>query len=256
MAAATTTTTTTFHRIRWRTLWTVLIAAFWSLIVLGLIGGYVFNLNTGFPQNGTLWDWLQLLSAPVFVTALPFVFSGPQSQDDHKVAERQSEVDLQVADDQKQESELEAYQNYILELLLDKNLGGSQPGSDVRKVAKSRTLTALRRVGKNHKGELLQFLYEAGLIYKGKVIVELHGADLRGADLSNARLSGADLSGVDLSETRLSGADLSGADLSETRLNGSDISNANLNGANLRGAIYTNVPLSNAQPPGNKYIAQ
>ena len=239
MAAAT--TTTTFHRIRWRTLWTVLIAAFWSLIVLGLIGGYVFNLNTGFPQNGTLWDWLQLLSAPVFVTALPFVFSGPQSQDDHKVAERQSEVDLQVADDQKQESELEAYQNYILELLLDKNLGGSQPGSDVRKVAKSRTLTALRRVGKNHKGELLQFLYEAGLIYKGKVIVELHGADLRGADLSNARLSGADLSG---------------ADLSETRLNGSDISNANLNGANLRGAIYTNVPLSNAQPPGNKYIAQ
>ena len=95
---------TTLQRSKWRTLWTVLIAAFWVCIVIGIIGGYVFHLNTGFPENGKLWDWLQLLSGPVFVTALPFVFRGPQSQDDHKAAEQQSQVDLQAADDQKQES--------------------------------------------------------------------------------------------------------------------------------------------------------
>jgi hypothetical protein len=49
MAVAT--TTTTLHRIRRRTLWTVLIAAFWSFIVLGIIGGYVFHLINAQPPG-------------------------------------------------------------------------------------------------------------------------------------------------------------------------------------------------------------
>jgi hypothetical protein len=188
---------------------------------------------TGFRDNGKLWDWLQLLSAPVFVSALPFIFRGQRNQ-----------ADLQVADDQKQEAALEAYQEYICELLLDKNLSESQPGSEVRKVARARTLAALRQVGKNRKGDVLRFLHESGLIYKGKAIVDLRESDLSGADLSNAKLSGADLAGADLSNARLSGADLKWADLSNVKLSGADLSGADLSNANMNGATYTMEQLS------------
>lgn len=98
--------------IRWHSVWTVLVGVFWVAIVVGIIGGFFLHWNwTGFQDNGTLWNWLQLLSALVFVLALPFLFRGQRKQ-----------ADLQVADDQKQEAALEAYQEYICELLLDKNL--------------------------------------------------------------------------------------------------------------------------------------
>jgi hypothetical protein len=238
MAAITTEQPTTGRRpINWQTVWTVLIGVFWVAILVGIIGGYFFHLNTGFPENGKLWDWIQLLSAPVFVSALPFVFKGPRHQADDKAvapatqSDQPNQADLHVDEDRKQEASLEAYQDYMLELLLDKNLSSSQPGSDVREVARARTLTALRRVGTHRKGEVLRFLHEAGLIYKGNAIVDLRGADLSGADLSNIKLSGTELSGIDFSN----------ANLNTTLLDG-----ANLKGANLTGASYTAQQLSKA----------
>ena len=120
------------------------------------------------------------------------------------------------------------------DLLLNKGLRESQPGNDVREVARAWTLTALMMVGKNRKGVVLQFLHEACLIYKGEVIIDLSGADLRWADLRHVKLNGADLSGVDLS-----GADLRNSDLSEANLSGANLSKANLSGANLLGTDLT-----------------
>lgn len=238
MAAITTEQPTTGRRpIKWHTVWTVLIGVFWVAILVGIIGGYFFHLNTGFPENGKLWDWIQLLSAPVFVSALPFVFTGQRHQADDKAAapaaqsDQPNQADLQVDEDRKQEAALEAYQDYMLELLLNKNLSSSQPGSDVREVARARTLTALRRVGTNRKGEVLRFLHEAGLIYRGNAIVDLRAADLSGADLSNIKLSGTELSGIDFSNANLNNVLLDGA---------------NLKGANLTGASYTAEQLSKA----------
>lgn len=178
--------------IRWHSVWTVLVGVFWVAIVVGIIGGFFLHWDwTGFQANGKLWDWLQLLSAPVFVLALPFLFRGQRNQ-----------ADLQVADDQKQEAALQAYQEYICALLLDKNLSGSQPGSEVREVARARTLAALRRVGNNRKGDVLRFLHESGLIYTGKAIVDLRESDLSGADLSNATMNGATYTMEQLSKTQ------------------------------------------------------
>ncbi len=221
MAAITTEQPTTGRRpIKWHTVWTVLIGVFWVAILVGIIGGYFFHLNTGFPENGKLWDWIQLLSAPVFVSALPFVFTGQRHQADDKAAAPAAQSD------QPNQADL-----YMLELLLDKNLSSSQPGSDVREVARARTLTALRRVGTNRKGEVLRFLHEAGLIYRGNAIVDLRAADLSGADLSNIKLSGTELSGIDFSNANLNNVLLDGA---------------NLKGANLTGASYTAEQLSKA----------
>jgi len=207
-------------------------------ILVGIIGGFFFHWTwTGFPENGKLWDWLQLLSAPVFVSALPLIFRGRLNQADPKTAEQQSQADagmsaqqaqndLKVEEDRQQAATLQAYEDYILQLLLDRNLRESQPGSDVREAARARTLAVLRRIGENRKGDVLQFLHEAGLVYKGKAIVDLREADLSGANLSDAKLNGIELSGVDLS----------GARPNRTAFKWADLSNAELSGADLTGA--------------------
>lgn len=56
----------------------------------------------------------------------------------------------------------------MTELLLEKNLSKSEPGSDVQEVARSQTLTALRLVDTGYKG----------------------------TDLSDAKLNGANLEGA------------------------------------------------------------
>ena len=267
---------TTGHlRIRIHPVWHVLVGIFWVAILVGIIGGFFLHWTwTGFPENGKLWDWLQLLSAPVFVSALPLIFRGQWGQADHKTVEQQSQADagmaaqqaqsdFKVEEDRQQASALQAYEDYILQLLLDRNLRESQSGSDVQEAARARTLAVLRRIGKNRKGDVLQFLHEAGLIYKGKAIVDLREADLSGADLSDAKLNGIELSGVNLSgawltrtalnganlsNAELSGADLIGADLSEANLTGANFSNAALHGTNFRGATYTEEQLRSAQP--------
>jgi uncharacterized protein YjbI with pentapeptide repeats len=272
--ATVTTVTAEKKLIGWHPLWNVLIAVFFLAIVIGVVGDFfIFKGNTilGFKENGTLWNWLQLLSAPVFVTALPLLFKGPRAQADYKADEQQNQADgetstpqtqndLKIEENRQQVAALEAYQDHILQLLLDRNLRGSQPGSDVREAARARTLAVLRRVGKNRKGDVLLFLHEAGLIYKGKAIVDLREADLSGADLSNAKLNGIELSGVDLSgatlkRTTLKWADLSNVQLSGADLTGADFSEANLTGADLSGATYTHEQLSSAQPYNQRGIS-
>ncbi len=79
--------------ISWQRVWAVLVAVFWVAIVVGIIGGFFLHWTwTGFPENGSLWDWLQLLSAPVFVSALPLVFKEQRNEADRKAAGQQSQT--------------------------------------------------------------------------------------------------------------------------------------------------------------------
>jgi hypothetical protein len=223
-------------RIKWRTLWIMLLAVGWGAVIVGIVGTYSFKWPwTGFftTDNSTLWSWLQLLFAPVLATALPLV-----------IREQHNGTDSGVSD--QEEAALQAYLDRMSDLLLTKGLRESQPGNNVREVARAWTLTALQRVGKNRKGVVLQFLHEACLIYKGEVIIDLSGADLRWADLRHTRLDRADLSGVDLSA-----ADLSNSDLSEANLSGADLSEANLSGANLRGTDLNGAILRGTTYRGN-----
>jgi uncharacterized protein YjbI with pentapeptide repeats len=205
-----------------------------ALLVLALVvfvgvvvGGYTLNWNWTGVSGKDLWDWWQLLILPVGVAVGGFVFNTKQSETSLKVSEQHHQTDLQIADDQQREAALEGYLNHLSELLLEKNLASPQSSSDVREMARVRTLITLRRVGKYRKGIVLQFLHEAGLINKNNTIIDLHLADLGEADLS----------GTDLREANLSGANLSGANLSGT----------NLSGANLSGAKVTAVQLATAK---------
>jgi hypothetical protein len=124
-------------RIKWRTLWITILAVFWGAVIVGIVGAYLFKWDTGFPQtlNGSLWDWLNLLFAPVLVTVLPLVIRG-QHREQHNGTDS-------VGSDQ-QEAALQAYLDRMSDLLLTQGLRESQPGNHVREVARAWTLTALQ----------------------------------------------------------------------------------------------------------------
>src|SRR5215217_2515966 len=234
----------------------------------------------------TVWDWLHLLSAlaiPVVLAAAGLWFTAQQDQRQVAIENQRAEAEQALARERAQDEALQAYLDEMSNLLLEKALRSADEDSEVRSLARARTLTVLGRLDSGRKEKLLQFLYEAELIQKATPIIDLDGADLQGIDLSNDRLSGgpflanyleelerlgarplegapasdsefgsspADLSGASLRDADLSSAwldvvDLSGADLASVGLYHTD-----LNGAILSGAILNEAELKGADLSG------
>jgi hypothetical protein len=97
------------------------------------------------------------------------------------------------------------------DLIFDHSLRASQPGAEVRRVARTRTL--LLNMGSERKRRSLKAVYELNLVSRTSSILSLDQADLDRAVLSEAVLPGIDLHGVYLRSADLTGADLRGADL-------------------------------------------
>jgi uncharacterized protein YjbI with pentapeptide repeats len=238
----------------------------------------------------TLRDWLELLLVPflvgVFAAGLTAWFNQQQNLRQQEIEDQRAAAERELAEQRAQDEALQAYLDQMGQLLLEKNLHDSEEGSEVRILARARTLTVLRRLDDTRKGPVIQFLYESGLISaEDGPVVSLRGTDLRGADLSDAalmeadlretdlshanlshaNLTGADLSGdvnwnepgppraylgedVNLSYADLLGADLSGADLEDAELIGADLREATLIEANLTSASLDDAKLSDAFP--------
>ncbi len=220
----------------------------------------ISGTNTGtvikteeYQPGKSLWDWLQLLFVPAVLTLGAVWITSRQNHDlqiaeqQHKaeraLAEQQHEADRDIALDNQREEALQAYIDSMSELLLHENLRSSTEDSEVRKIARVRTLTVLPKLDSNRKRSVLNFLYESGLINKDNRIIDLSGANLRGADLGGADLRLADLSGTDLGGANLSRADLREAYLSGANLSQTNLIEADLNGANLSYAklIFANL---------------
>jgi uncharacterized protein YjbI with pentapeptide repeats len=230
----------------------------------------------------TLWDWLQLFIVPLALAAIGLWFSAQQdahqqqieekrAKSDRHIEEKRAKSDRHIEEQRAQDAALQAYLDQMSQLMLEGDLLDSKQDSEVRTLARARTLTVLTRLDSRRKGSVVQFLHEASLIKKEGPVVSLSAVRLRGADLSHldlleANLSGAnlnwaDLSGTDLSEADLSEADLSGAnlnwaDLSGVEMSGADLSDAHLNyadltgGADLSGADLSGADLSFADLSG------
>lgn len=204
----------------------------------------------------TLWDWLQLLIVSAMIAGVGLWFSGEQGK-----AQRESAVSIaqgqQAAEDQRaQDTALQSYIDQMSQLMGDGKLRNSQPGSDERALARTRTLTVLRRAtDADRKRTVVRFLYEGrlirmnppdgGLSAQTLPIVTLADANLIGANLgdnislADVNLSGAQLRGANLAKTNLTNADLSKATMINAALDGSDLTDANLSGANLAGATLS-----------------
>jgi uncharacterized protein YjbI with pentapeptide repeats len=216
------------------------------------------------PKKGSRWgfrgmtvrDWLQLLIVPFALAVIGFLFTAQQDA-------RQRDLEEQRA----QDAALQAYLDQMSSLVLEKSLRSSATDSEVRTLARARTLTVLGRLDPTRKMDVIRFLVEAQLVQRvdeRDPIIALGGADLRDADFSNERVrdvGGADLAGADLSdadlgtvdlsnanlrEANLSGAELTITDLREADLSGANLSDAFLGAANLGDADLSNADLSNA----------
>jgi hypothetical protein len=170
-----------------------------ALIIVVIIG-YLLKWGwTGLSQK-TLWDWLQLLIIPVVLAVGGYLFNYTTTRAEQRNTQLRDQTEQAIASDNQRESAFQAYIDSMSELLLHEKLRESEPGAEVRNIARVRTLTILPRLDANRKRSVLQFLHESGLIEKGKNIIDLSGADLNKADLRRANLSFANLSGANLKD--------------------------------------------------------
>jgi hypothetical protein len=160
----------------------------------------------------TLWNWLNLLIVPAALAVIGFLFTMQQdarqqqiedrrAQEAQKIENQRAEAEREPAEQRAQDEALQAYLDQMSGLLLERNLRTSEVDSEVRTLARVRTLTVVERLGSSRKTAVMQFLVEAELVQRvgGRgPIITLIGADLRNADLQVANLSGANLSNADL----------------------------------------------------------
>jgi uncharacterized protein YjbI with pentapeptide repeats len=219
----------------------------------------------------TLWDWLQLLGIPVALAALVFLLNDAQSSRDQRREDHRSAQQRRTARDAERESTLRTYLAQMSDLMFGHQLLRSGLGADVREVARTATLTAVRRLDGPRRGLVVQFLGEARLLRTScaggvcsrrtyvSATLRVASADLRGANLAGAHLRRADLRETNLAGAQVSGADLSrahlrGVNLREAVLSGAVLTDANLVGANLRDANVSGANLIGANLRGADLI--
>ena len=208
-------------------------------IIALLVAGYFipifgfgeYTAPTGeFERGKTIWDWLELL-------IIPLVLAGGA----YYLNKEERKLEREIAKDHQQEAALQAYINYMTELLLEKKLKTSK-SKQVRTIARIRTLTVLRGLDARRKGDVMDFLNEAGLINLPNPVVNLSGADfsnanLVGVDLSNTHLQYVNMKGARLHFAQLDGADLLGSNLPEAELYSATLKGTNLTSVNLKDAF-------------------
>ena len=134
-----------------------------------------------------------------------------RAQQAQKIEDQRAAAERELAERRAQDEALQAYLSQMGSLLLDKNLRESEEDSEVRTLARARTLTVLSRLDSSRKSAVMEFLVEAELVQsvEGRgPIIRLGGADLTEADLPHASLTAANLRGAEVSQADLSYVDL------------------------------------------------
>jgi uncharacterized protein YjbI with pentapeptide repeats len=217
----------------------------------------------------TAWDFLQLLIVPAILVVIALAFNAAQASRERSREDRRIREDRALAEAAREDAILDAYLAKMSGLMLDRHLTSAKERSAVRQVARTATLTTLRRLDGRRRGEVVRFLYEARLLGQRRLnfwdwrppVINLEGADLRGVDLSQAFLAtggkdrrislSGDLRGAsfdhaelhrvvfgELQETNLRGASFTGASLREVSLDHVDLRGVSFKAASLSGVSF------------------
>src|SRR5919112_5216929 len=181
----------------------------------------------------TVWDWLQLLIVPIMLSLITIAFTWQQDVRQQRIEDSRTERVRKIEEQRAQQATLQAYLDQMGTLLLDRDLHGADEDSDVRRLARARTLVVLDALGSGRQNKVFRFLSETELIQARTgdrpPIIGLKYASLRGFELRGKQL----LANTDLTQAKLYGADLSQAHLEATDLSGAHLEEANLGGASL-----------------------
>src|SRR5918997_7015992 len=124
----------------------------------------------------TVRDWLPIVGAfliPVMIAIGTWGITWQQG----KIEDQRAKAERELAEQRAQHEALQAYLDQMSTLLLEKDLRNSEEDSEVRTLARARTLTVLRRLDPNRKSAVMQFLVEAELIQRGEgrgPIIRIH----------------------------------------------------------------------------------
>jgi uncharacterized protein YjbI with pentapeptide repeats len=204
-----------------------------------------------FVAGKSLWQLLEIIIVPLTLATIGFWFTAQQDARQQRIENLRAGAERVLTEQRAQDEVLLAYLDQMGALLLEKNLRKSEENTEVRTLARARTLMVLGRLeDPSRKTALMEFLLEAELAQKVDErgpIIALSGANLSRADLSDANLSGdADLRGAVLNDADLSGADLNDVNLGDANLSRADLDDAYLGSANLSGANLSRADLSGA----------
>ncbi len=111
---------------------------------------------TGF-RGKTVWDLLQLLIVPLSLTILGYVFTIQQDARQQRIEDQRAAAERELAEERAQDEALQTYLDEMGQLLLKKDLRNSQESSEVRTLARARTITALTRLDPKRQASVLQF---------------------------------------------------------------------------------------------------
>lgn len=230
------------------------------LSVIVLLGWFIWTIwttnkadNLGFKK--TLWDWMDLLIVPLILALGVYFLNYSQKKNEQEIAK-----------ENRHQTILENYFDRMTTLILDNGLGTDEENKGARSLARARTLTVLRSLDGERKGQVIQFLHESKLIGTDYVVdldgadlrtmqlrwVQLDGIRLRGTNMRGADISGcfllqeSDLTGVDMSETKIIFTGLAGANLTNAKLKDADLTYARLMHANLEGSELDGAKLNKA----------
>jgi uncharacterized protein YjbI with pentapeptide repeats len=204
----------------------------------------------------TVWDWLQLLIVPIMLSLITIAFTWQQDIRQQRIEGSRGERARQLEEQRAHLIQVRLQRGLLGALLLDRDLHGADEDSDVRRLARARTLVVLDVLGPDRQNKVFRFLSETELIQAGTgdrpPIISLKYANLRGFELQgkqlleNTDLTQAKLYGADLSEAHLEVTDLSEAHLEEANLGGASLAGVSLSGAYLRDADLGGADLSGA----------
>lgn len=190
-----------------------------------------------FYRAKTLWDWFELLIVPIVIAFGAWLLNKNERENEREIAAKREIIDREIAQNKQRQETLEAYFDRMSELLLEKELRNAKHDDEVMSIARTRTLTVLRNVDGERKGQVVRFLRESNLLS----LIGLDNADLSGANLENI-----DLSGATLKKANLTHANLNNSSLVSSNLQGAKLSYADLTEANLRLTILLTATLNNA----------
>jgi hypothetical protein len=113
----------------------------------------------------TVRDWLQLLIVPLALVGIGFLFTMQQDARQQAIEDQRAKAERELAKQRAQDEAVQAYFDQMSNLLLEKDLRNSEQGSEVRTLARARTLSVLEGLDSSRKTAVIRFLVEAGLVW-------------------------------------------------------------------------------------------
>ena len=238
--------------------------------------------ETTVTQNAgkTLWDWLELLGAPLSLALIGYLFQDFQKRKEQREKQREAffeskqkeqeerREELQQQREQKdrelqrffahkasqaqiqrdainaKEDILQGYFDRISEFLVDRNLFGI--ATDIQRTGKTADQELLDSSVDIIRAMTLAVLRRLGDDKDRKTSVIRFLLEIEIVNRLNLSLSGADLRGTDLKKASLPQVNLSGANMKEAQLEEANLEGANLERAELGKASLKNINLMGA----------